>query len=171
MKYKHLKSGRVYDVLSMNIINATNKDDGSIMVMYQGAKRDGTGNMQFVRELNEFLEKFKSVECVDKNQLVYDKIYKMTRDNLITWHHVYQTITACVSSYRSEPEVFRTVIYKNTERQTEVHIIKNNEIYSLILDKIDICDVPADFISMIEEQIKQHEYISRNKQIDTFLQD
>ena len=61
-KYKHNKSGRIYEVTSMTIINATNKDDGSIMVMYQGGKRDGTVHSQFVREQSEFLEKFTLIE-------------------------------------------------------------------------------------------------------------
>ena len=58
MKYKHNKSGRIYDVLSMGIINGTNKDDGDIMVLYRGMKRDGTGVGDFVREIKEFEAKF-----------------------------------------------------------------------------------------------------------------
>ena len=57
MKYLHIKSGRIYDVLSTNIINGTNKDDGDVMVLYEGEKRDG-GKAQFVREITEFNEKF-----------------------------------------------------------------------------------------------------------------
>jgi len=62
MKYEHLKTGHIYDVHSMKIINATNSADSQVMVLYEGENRDGTGRMQFVRELNEFLEKFKPVE-------------------------------------------------------------------------------------------------------------
>ena len=62
VKYKHIKSKRIYDVLAMNIINATNKDDGTIMVLYEGMKKDGSGKGIFVRELNEFNDKFKSIE-------------------------------------------------------------------------------------------------------------
>jgi hypothetical protein len=58
MKYKHIKSERIYNVINMNVINATNKDDGKIMVLYEGEKRDGTGIGQFVREINEFNLKF-----------------------------------------------------------------------------------------------------------------
>lgn len=58
IKYRHKKSGRIYEVISMNIINATNKDDGLIMVLYEGEKKDGTGVGKFVRELNEFKSKF-----------------------------------------------------------------------------------------------------------------
>jgi hypothetical protein len=60
MEYLHIKSGRIYKVLSTNIINATNKDDGKIMVLYEGMKRDGSGIGQFVREYDQFMEKFKS---------------------------------------------------------------------------------------------------------------
>ena len=58
MKYKHIKSGRIYNVLSTEIINATNKDDGIVMVLYEGMKRDGNGVAKFVRDFNEFIEKF-----------------------------------------------------------------------------------------------------------------
>ena len=59
MEYVHMKSGRIYKVLSTNIINATNKDDGKIMVLYEGMKRDGSGISKFVRQYDEFMEKFK----------------------------------------------------------------------------------------------------------------
>jgi len=50
MEYKHIKSGRIYNVISMDVINATNKDDGIVMVLYEGMKRDGNGVAKFVRE-------------------------------------------------------------------------------------------------------------------------
>ncbi|MCK9416429.1 hypothetical protein M0Q97_07210 [Candidatus Dojkabacteria bacterium] len=59
MEYKHIKSGRIYNVISMDVINATNKDDGIVMVLYEGMKRDGNGVAKFVREYNEFINKFK----------------------------------------------------------------------------------------------------------------
>lgn len=59
MKYIHIKTGRIYTVISTNIINATNKNDGEIMVLYKGLKSDKTGGDMFVREYNEFYEKFK----------------------------------------------------------------------------------------------------------------
>lgn len=62
MKYKHKKTGRIYNVISMEIINATNKDDGTTMVLYEGERRDGNGKAQFVRELNEFVVKFEPFE-------------------------------------------------------------------------------------------------------------
>ena len=43
----------------MDVINATNKDDGIVMVLYEGMKRDGNGVVKFVREYNEFINKFK----------------------------------------------------------------------------------------------------------------
>ena len=57
-KYIHNKTGRIYKVISKTIINATNKDDGNIMVLYEGEKRDNSGKGQFVREINEFNIKF-----------------------------------------------------------------------------------------------------------------
>ena len=57
-KYKHKKSGRIYEVVSEKIINATNNVDGQMMVMYIGEKKDGSGKGVFVREADEFYEKF-----------------------------------------------------------------------------------------------------------------
>jgi hypothetical protein len=59
--YKHKKSGRIYEVVSKKIINATNNVDGQIMVMYIGEKKDGSGKGVFVREFNEFHEKFEKI--------------------------------------------------------------------------------------------------------------
>jgi hypothetical protein len=59
MKYQHIKTGRIYKVISMDVINGTNVDDGKIMVLYEGMKRDGSGVGIFVREHSEFVEKFK----------------------------------------------------------------------------------------------------------------
>ena len=58
MLYNHKKSGRQYKVLSFDVINATNKDDGKIMVLYEGMKKDGSGMAKFVREYDEFMDKF-----------------------------------------------------------------------------------------------------------------
>lgn len=55
MKYIHKKTGKVYES-DMTVINATNKDDGQIMVLYH----DERGNY-FVREEKEFFKKF----CVE----------------------------------------------------------------------------------------------------------
>jgi len=59
--YKHKKSGRTYEVVSENIINATNSQDGQIMIMYIGDKKDDSGKGAFVREASEFYEKFEKI--------------------------------------------------------------------------------------------------------------
>lgn len=57
--YQHIKTGRLYMVINQNVINATNSDDGTRMVLYSGLKRNNLGCGLFVREFNEFHEKFK----------------------------------------------------------------------------------------------------------------
>ena len=52
--YIHSKTGCIYYVINSNVINATNKDDGKIMVLYTK-----NNNQMFIREKTEFLEKFK----------------------------------------------------------------------------------------------------------------
>jgi len=59
MEYLHIKSGRVYEVKFFGVINATNAQDGQEMVIYEGMKKDGSGKALFVREVNEFNDKFK----------------------------------------------------------------------------------------------------------------
>ena len=62
-KYKHLKSGNIYELLAFDVTNATNDQDGQEMVLYMGKNRDGTKEkVLFVREYNEFMRKFKKVE-------------------------------------------------------------------------------------------------------------
>ena len=58
-KYIHIKSGKTYDVLDFEVINGTNENDGQVMVLYRGPKKDGRGNGLFVREISEFHEKFR----------------------------------------------------------------------------------------------------------------
>lgn len=58
-QYRHDKTGRIYNVESFNIVNGTNAQDGQTMVLYS------LGGKQFVRELEEFLEKFTKVYDVD----------------------------------------------------------------------------------------------------------
>jgi len=58
-KYEHLKTGNTYKVYEEYIINATNKVDGQRMVLY--AREDGKGAM-YVREYDEFMEKFELIE-------------------------------------------------------------------------------------------------------------
>ena len=56
--YQHNKTGKLCLVISQNIVNATNSDDGTRMVLYSGVTRDNCGSGLFVREYNEFHEKF-----------------------------------------------------------------------------------------------------------------
>ena len=59
MDYIHLKTGHVYEVLTPNAVNKTTPQDGQIMVIYIGERRDGSNKKEiYVRELNEFNEKF-----------------------------------------------------------------------------------------------------------------
>lgn len=59
MKYRNLKNGKIYEVLSFDVINKTNEQDGQQMVVYIGDKDDGSGKKGiFVREINEFDRKF-----------------------------------------------------------------------------------------------------------------
>ena len=58
MKYIHIKTGKIYHVLSFDVTNATNAQDGQQMVHYYGEKKDGSGNSYFVREISEFELKF-----------------------------------------------------------------------------------------------------------------
>jgi len=55
-KFKHLKTGNIYYMLS-SVINATNGIDGQYMVLYKNEE----GSL-FVRESVEFHNKFKVVE-------------------------------------------------------------------------------------------------------------
>lgn len=48
----HKKTGNIYNVITSNVINCTNAQDGQQMVLYT---KDG---MWFVREKKEFEEKF-----------------------------------------------------------------------------------------------------------------
>lgn len=57
-KYRNKKNGKTYISLREDIINATNKDDGKIMVLYYPEEKP---QMQFVRELDEFRVKFEAL--------------------------------------------------------------------------------------------------------------
>ncbi len=58
IKYKHLKTGNIYYLLRDDVINCTNANDHQTMVLY---KRDGYPDLIFVREKEEFFEKFEKV--------------------------------------------------------------------------------------------------------------
>ena len=57
-KFKHLKTGNIYEMLADDIINCTNANSEQIMVLY---KSDLHKDKLFVREKNEFYEKFKPI--------------------------------------------------------------------------------------------------------------
>jgi hypothetical protein len=62
INFKHKKSGRIYEVISNQVINATNSQDGQEMILYSGDKKDGSGKGIFVREAKEFYEKFEKID-------------------------------------------------------------------------------------------------------------
>jgi hypothetical protein len=55
-KYKNIKTGNIYTKFSRFLINATNAQDGQLMVGYFD-----TVGIIYVREKNEFDKKFKKV--------------------------------------------------------------------------------------------------------------
>ena len=55
-KYKHLKTGNIYELIRDDVINCTNANDDQIMVLY---KTERYPDKIFVREIKEFKEKFK----------------------------------------------------------------------------------------------------------------
>lgn len=57
-KYKHLKTGDTYEMVRDDVINCANANDHQTMVLY---KRDGYPDLIFVREKNEFLQKFEAI--------------------------------------------------------------------------------------------------------------
>ncbi len=57
-KFKHLKTGNIYEMLRDDIINCTNANSEQIMVLY---KSDLYQDKLFIREKNEFYEKFKEL--------------------------------------------------------------------------------------------------------------
>jgi hypothetical protein len=58
-KYKHLKTGNIYEVIRDDVINCTNANDDQIMVLYTSEKAKGK---IFVREKTEFLQKFELIK-------------------------------------------------------------------------------------------------------------
>jgi hypothetical protein len=57
--FKHLKTGNIYEMVRDDVINCTNANDEQIMVLY---KRTDKPNLIFVREKNEFYQKFKEIK-------------------------------------------------------------------------------------------------------------
>lgn len=60
-KFKHLKTGNTYEMVRDDVINCTNANDHQIMVLY---KRPEYPELIFVREKEEFYEKFSPIETV-----------------------------------------------------------------------------------------------------------
>ena len=58
-KYKHLKTGNIYEVIRDDVLNCTNANDEQIMVLY---KNEQSPELLFVREKNEFLLKFELIK-------------------------------------------------------------------------------------------------------------
>lgn len=79
--YRNIKSGKIYKVISMNVINTTNKDDGTVMVLYKGPRKYDFGKRVFVREYVEFCSKFEPFEKASKE---YDDfITKYKEDHIL----------------------------------------------------------------------------------------
>ncbi len=57
-KFKHLKTGNTYEMIRDDVKNCTNANDGQTMVLY---KRDGFPDLIFVREKEEFYQKFEEI--------------------------------------------------------------------------------------------------------------
>lgn len=58
-KFKHLKTGNIYEMIRDDVINCTNANDEQIMVLY---KNDNCPDKIFVREKSEFYNKFSLLE-------------------------------------------------------------------------------------------------------------
>ena len=58
-KFKHNKTGNIYEVLREDVINCTNANSEQIMVLYQNPNIE---DKIFVREKAEFYEKFTLLE-------------------------------------------------------------------------------------------------------------
>ena len=70
--YRHKKTGKLYVVLNMEVINCTNANDDQIMVAYKNKEFKDL----FVREKNEFLERF---ELTDIDEFLFhydDEVHK-----------------------------------------------------------------------------------------------
>ncbi len=57
-KFRHLKTGNIYEMVRDDVINATNANSEQIMVLYKSDLHPGK---LFVREKTEFYEKFKPI--------------------------------------------------------------------------------------------------------------
>lgn len=69
LKVKHKKTGDIYNVIG-TCINATNANDGDVMIIYQ--KITPNASITFVRERKEFLQKFESVTYHNLEYLLHE---------------------------------------------------------------------------------------------------
>lgn len=54
MKAVNNKSGKIYEIITMELVNCTNALEGQLMVLYKDS-----ANKLYCREIVEFFEKFK----------------------------------------------------------------------------------------------------------------
>ncbi len=57
-KFKHIKTGNIYEMLRDDVINCTNANSEEIMVLYINEQHK---DKIFVREKNEFYQKFQEI--------------------------------------------------------------------------------------------------------------
>lgn len=57
-KFKHLKTGNIYYLVRDDVINCTNANSEQKMVLY---RKSGESNLIFVREKEEFFQKFEEM--------------------------------------------------------------------------------------------------------------
>jgi len=74
--YRHIKTGKLYIVLNMGVVNCTNAQEDQVMVAYKN--RDF--NYVFVREKEEFLAKFELTD-IDELSFHYDDDTHKQGDN------------------------------------------------------------------------------------------
>lgn len=62
-QWRNNKTGTLYMVTAANVYNATNANDGQLLVLYiEQPKDEGHETRIFAREVNEFKSKFTEVE-------------------------------------------------------------------------------------------------------------
>lgn len=62
--YVNRKTGNLYTVLKNNVVNATNANDGQRMVEYIAYADPIVAGKTFVREFDEFCDKFDRLYCI-----------------------------------------------------------------------------------------------------------
>ena len=60
MEWRHIKTGKMH-IKTGVAINATNAQDGELMVCYHSKEKDPTGR-HFVRNRREFMDKFEPID-------------------------------------------------------------------------------------------------------------